>query len=126
MSTDTLPRHRHTVGEVAAQAGVAASAVRFYETHGLITAERTTGGQRRFDDDAACLIKVAKVAQRVGLTVREIRDLLATLPARPAPADWGRLTDALVAEAEARTAALRTCLQELGSGTKLCDLDTAV
>ncbi|MEX5717298.1 MerR family DNA-binding transcriptional regulator [Geodermatophilus maliterrae] len=112
-----------TVSDVATASGVAPSAVRFYEKHGLVTAVRTAGDQRRFDDSAACRIKVAKVAQRVGLTVREIADVFAALPADPQPEDWGRVADVLVAEAEARTAALRSHLGEMRSGAKLCDID---
>ncbi|MEU4428824.1 MerR family transcriptional regulator [Actinoplanes sp. NPDC024001] len=111
-----------TVGEVAADAGVAASAVRFYEQHGIIRAERTAGDQRRFDESAACRIRVAKVAQRVGLTVREIAEVFADLPADPRPQDWGRVAEHLIAEAEARTAALKAYLGEMRSGAKLCDL----
>ncbi|SIR80894.1 MerR family transcriptional regulator [Williamsia sterculiae] len=109
-----------TVGDVADEAGVAPSAVRFYESHGIIHARRNTGNQRRFDDSAACRIKVAKLAQRVGLTVREITELFDDLPTHPAPDDWGRITDALVAEAERRVAALRSYLAEMGSDGLLC------
>lgn len=111
-----------TVGDVAAESGVAPSAVRFYEQHGVITAVRTAGDQRRFDASAACRIRVAKVAQRVGLTVREIAEVFADLPADPAPQDWGRVAGALIAEAEARTAALRAHLADMRSGSRLCDL----
>ncbi|WP_433359975.1 MerR family transcriptional regulator [Actinoplanes sp. CA-142083] len=111
-----------SVGEVAAEAGVAASAVRFYEQHGIIGAVRTSGDQRRFDESAACRIRVAKVAQRVGLTVREIAGVFAALPHDPQPEDWGRVAETLIAEAEARTAALREHLAGLRSGAKLCDL----
>jgi MerR family redox-sensitive transcriptional activator SoxR len=111
-----------TVGEVAAASGVAPSAVRFYEQHGVIVAIRTAGDQRRFDESAACRIRVAKVAQRVGLTVREISEIFATLPADPQPSDWGHVAKTLVTEAESRTAALRAHLAAIGSGTRLCDL----
>ena len=125
MSIDarTPPGFTLSVSDVAAATGVAPSAVRFYEQHGLITAHRTNGDQRRFDDNAACRIKVAKVAQRVGLTVREIADVLATLPDDPQPEDWGRVADTLVDEAESRTAALRAYLGELRSGARLCEVD---
>ncbi|MEU4832867.1 MerR family DNA-binding transcriptional regulator [Streptosporangium sp. NPDC023615] len=115
-----------SVKDVAAAAGVAPSAVRFYEQHGLITAYRTTSDQRRFDDLAACRIKVAKVAQRVGLTVREIADIFAALPDDPRPQDWNRVAVALVDEAEARTAALRTYLDEIRSDRRLCEIDDRV
>lgn len=111
-----------TVSEVAAEAGVAPSAVRFYENHGLITAARTSGNQRRFTEADPCRIKVAKVAQRVGLSVREIADLFAILPEEPGPQDWGQVARALVGEAQARVDALRATLDDLGSGTKLCEL----
>jgi MerR family redox-sensitive transcriptional activator SoxR len=111
-----------TVGEVAAASGVASSAVRFYEQHGVIHAERTSGDQRRFDSSAACRIRVAKVAQRVGLTVREIAAIFDALPADPAPADWGRVAETLIREAEERTATLRTHLDEMRSGSRLCEL----
>jgi MerR family redox-sensitive transcriptional activator SoxR len=111
-----------TVSDVAAEAGVAASAVRFYEQHGIITAVRTAGDQRRFDDSAACRIRVAKVAQRVGLTVREIAEVFAALPQDPKPRDWGCVAETLIAEAEARTAALKSHLAAMRSGAKLCDL----
>ena len=116
---DTFTR---SVRDVAAESGVAPSAVRFYEQHGLITAVRTAGDQRRFDDSAACRIRVAKVAQRVGLTVREIAEIFAALPADPGPPDWGRVADTLIAEAEARTAALRAHLTEMRGGGRLCEI----
>lgn len=111
-----------TVGDIAAASGVAPSAVRFYERYGVITAARTASNQRRFDESAACRIKVAKLAQRVGLTVREIAELFAELPAAPQPHDWGRVAQALVEEAEARATDLRTQLAMIGSGTKLCEI----
>ena len=120
--TSVPPRYTLTVAEVAAASGVAPSAVRFYEQHGVITAARTAGDQRRFDDGAACRIRVAKLAQRVGLTVREIAGVFAGLPADPEPADWGRVAETLIAEAEARTARLRESLDAMSSGGRLCEL----
>lgn len=112
----------YTVSEVAEQAGVAPSAVRFYDKHGLISGIRTHGNQRRFALDAACRVKVAKVAQRIGLTVAEIATLLETLPRDPGIEDWQRLHAALRAEAEGRIADLNAQLTALSSGRKLCDL----
>ncbi len=111
-----------TVRDVAADSGVAASAVRFYEKYGVITALRTPGNQRRFDESASCRIKVAKLAQRVGLTVREIAKIFADLPPEPGPEDWGRIADELITEAETRTAELRARLDEMLSGAKLCEI----
>ncbi|MER7132659.1 MerR family DNA-binding transcriptional regulator [Streptosporangium saharense] len=111
-----------TVSDVAAESGVARSAVRFYEKHGVITAVRTSSNQRRFDESAACRIQIAKLAQRVGLTVREIADLFADLPANPELDDWGRIGDRLIAEAEGRVVQLKAYLAEIETGNKLCDI----
>lgn len=116
------PPATRTVGDVAADSGVAASAVRFYEKYGVITATRTLSNQRRFDESAACRIKVAKLAQRVGLTVREIADVFADLPPDPGPEDWDRVADILTTEAEARTNELRARLADMRTGTKLCEI----
>ena len=104
-----------TVGVVAAGSGVAASAVRFYEEHGVIRAVRTSTNQRRFDDSAVPRIQLAKLAQRIGLTVREIADLFAHLPRDPACADWSRVADHLVAEAHSRMTDLTLHLELLTS-----------
>jgi MerR family redox-sensitive transcriptional activator SoxR len=111
-----------TVSDVAATSGAAPSAVRFYEKHGVINAARTAGNQRRFDESAACRIQVARLAQRVGLTVREIAEMFAGLPADPEPEDWGRIAHQLVTEAERRVADLKAQLTSLGSGQRLCEL----
>lgn len=111
-----------TVGEVAAESGVAPSAVRFYEKQGIIHASRTSTNQRRFDESAPCRIHVAQLAQRVGLTVREIAELFGGLPADPKPEDWAKMSDHLVQQAEQRVADLKRHLAALGTEAKLCDL----
>jgi MerR family redox-sensitive transcriptional activator SoxR len=115
-----------TVSEVAAESGVAPSAVRFYERYGVIRAQRTTGNQRRFASDASCRIKVAKLAQRVGLTVREIAETFDTLPSEPQPEDWQKIAAQLVTEAEQRVEALKRATSAMSSGGHLCELDEAL
>lgn len=124
--TTTSDRADLTVSEIAADTGVAASAVRFYETRGVIDAVRTAGNQRRFHESTVCRIEVAKLAQRVGLTVREITELFSALPTDPGPADWEHIGNQLISEAERRVAELRTQLDSLGSGTELCQVDAAI
>jgi MerR family redox-sensitive transcriptional activator SoxR len=111
-----------TVQQIAERAGVAGSAVRFYERHGLISACRTSSNQRRFDETAACRIKVARVAQRVGLTIREIAEHFDRLPADPGPEDWREVAVALITQARQRIRTLEFVLDDLSSGRKLCDL----
>lgn len=83
-----------SIGEVADRAGIAASALRYYEKEGLIHSDRSDGGQRRFHRDVLRLVAFIRAAQRVGLTLDEIRDALHTLPEKrtPTAADWARLS----------------------------------
>jgi len=113
---------RLTVGELARASGVAPSAVRFYETHGLITGERTAGNQRRFRDSDACRVKVIRVAQQVGLSVAEIKAFLDDLPDAPSATDWRRLAERLVQEATERIQRLASVVDDIVTGDKLCDL----
>ena len=83
-----------TIGEVSERTAVATSALRFYETRGLIRATRSTSGQRRYARDVLRRVSFIRIAQRVGLSLDEIRDSLALLPAQRTPnkADWERLS----------------------------------
>src|SRR3954449_11844653 len=83
-----------TIGEVARRAGVATSALRFYEQQGLIRATRSEGNQRLFDRDVLRRVAVIRVGQRVGLSLGEIREALASLPNSRTPnvADWERIS----------------------------------
>ena len=83
-----------TIGELADRSGVATSAIRFYETRGLVHSERTTGNQRRYAKSTLRRVAFIRTAQRVGLSLEEIGDALATLPdgRTPTKADWARLS----------------------------------
>ena len=83
-----------TIGAVSGRSGVAASALRFYESEGLIHSTRTEGGQRRYARDALRRVSFIRVAQQVGLSLDEIRDALASLPQNRTPTarDWQRLS----------------------------------
>lgn len=85
-----------TIGEVSERSGLALSAIRFYEDKGLITSTRTPGGQRRFRRDVLRRLAFIQAAQRVGLTLDEISQALAALPADVAPsgAEWKELSAA--------------------------------
>jgi len=82
------------IGEVAERAGVPPSALRFYEHEGLISSTRTSGGQRRYHREVLRRIAFVRAAQRVGLTLEEIKRALASLPdgRTPTAADWARLS----------------------------------
>jgi MerR family redox-sensitive transcriptional activator SoxR len=94
--TTSVPDARRllSVGDVAARAGIAVSALHFYETKGLIRAERSGGNQRRYGRDVLRRLAVIKAAQRVGIPLDEIRAALDTLPPErpPTAADWATLS----------------------------------
>jgi MerR family redox-sensitive transcriptional activator SoxR len=114
-----------TVSDLARAAGVASSAVRFYEKQGLITSQRTLGNQRRFHRVDECLVKIIRVAQRVGLSVAEIRALMADLPESSRDItvdDFLRLRHRLEDEARTRIQALTAALDDLSTDRELCEL----
>src|SRR4051812_39744592 len=82
------------IGEVAARAGMAPSALRYYEDQGLIAAQRTAGGARRYPRSVLRRLAVIRAARNIGLSLPEIRAALDTLPAGrpPTAADWARLS----------------------------------
>ena len=83
-----------TIGDFAARSGVAPSALRFWEKEGLIRSTRTSGNQRRYQRSELRRVAFIKIAQQVGVSLEEIRDVLAALPENrtPTKADWSRLS----------------------------------
>jgi len=86
--------HDLSIGALAERTGVAPSALRFYEAEGLVHADRTEGGQRRYGRDAIRRVSFIRVAQEVGLRLDEIREALSSLPdsRTPTQRDWDRLS----------------------------------
>jgi MerR family redox-sensitive transcriptional activator SoxR len=64
------------IGEVARRAGVRVSLIRYYEEIGLLPEPPRVSGQRRYDDTVLRRLAVIDVAQRAGLTLDEIRELV--------------------------------------------------
>jgi MerR family transcriptional regulator, redox-sensitive transcriptional activator SoxR len=83
-----------TIGDFAVRAGVAPSALRYYEKEGLISSTRTGGNQRRYQRSELRRVAFIKIAQQVGVSLDEIRDALSALPdsRTPTKADWARLS----------------------------------
>ncbi|SFP16653.1 MerR family transcriptional regulator, redox-sensitive transcriptional activator SoxR [Geodermatophilus dictyosporus] len=107
-----------TIGEVAARAGLAPSALRYYEAQGLVTATRTAGGARRFPRSVLRRLAFVRAAQNVGLSLPEIRAALATLPdgRTPSARDWARLSRGWRDRLDAQIAAL----EQLRDGLSSC------
>ena len=86
--------HQLTIGQLSERSGVATSAIRFYESRGLVHSVRTTGNQRRYEQATLRRVSFIKAAQRIGLSLDEIADAMALLPDNrtPTKADWTLLS----------------------------------
>ena len=104
-----------TIGDLARRSGLAASALRFYEEQGLICAERTTGGQRRYARGTLRRVALIRAAQRVGLPLADVAEALSTLPhdRTPTKRDWQRLSALWRARLDARIIAMQELRDEL-------------
>lgn len=83
-----------SIGDLANRTGLAVSAIRYYETKGLITPERNAGGQRRFMRSDIRRLSFIMIAQQFGFTLPQIEVELHDLPNNRAPnkADWTRIS----------------------------------
>ena len=66
---------RLPIGEVARQAGMRASRIRFYERRGILPAPERVSGMRRYGPDVVRRLAIIDLAQRVGFTLDEIGQL---------------------------------------------------
>ncbi|MGP4087587.1 heavy metal-responsive transcriptional regulator [Streptomyces sp. KR55] len=89
------------ISQLAERSGVPATTLRFYETAGLLPAERTASGYRVYGEDAVERLAFISSAKLLGLALEEIRDLLevreegacASVRARMLPLVADRITD---------------------------------
>jgi MerR family redox-sensitive transcriptional activator SoxR len=108
-----------TIGDLAARSGVAPSALRFYETQGLITARRTSGNQRRYERPVLRRVALIQAGRAAGIPLEQVRAALDMLPSQRTPTrrDWERLSrawrddlDARIATLQALRSRLTTCI----------------
>ncbi|MBO1901912.1 redox-sensitive transcriptional activator SoxR [Leucobacter weissii] len=81
-----------SVGEMSARTGVAVSALHYYERLGLIAAERTSGGQRRYPRHMLRRVALISVAKRLGIPLADVQEAFAEVPltSTPSHTDWQR------------------------------------
>jgi MerR family transcriptional regulator, copper efflux regulator len=103
------------IGELAATAGVATKTIRYYETIGVLhPPRRTGGGYRDYDDEAADRLAVIRAAQSAGLSLGEIRGIVALRDRGKTPcAHVLDLLTARAAEIDRRIAELNRMRAEL-------------
>ncbi len=112
----TLPA-QITIGELSQRTGVATSALRFYESVGLISAERSAANHRRYNRATIRRVSVIRAAQNVGLSLDEIARALASLPSNRVPLkrDWERMSRAWQEQLDERIAGLAALRADLTS-----------
>ncbi|QXC61127.1 redox-sensitive transcriptional activator SoxR [Aquihabitans sp. G128] len=109
--------HDLTIGALSERSGIAHSALRYYEDEGLLHAERTAGGQRRYHRDALRRVAFIRTAQQVGLSLEEIREAMASLPDNRTPNqhDWDELASSWRPRLDAQIALLERLRDRLTS-----------
>jgi len=80
------------IGELGRQAGIRTSAIRFYESVGLMPKPPRESGWRRYDASVSDRLKVIQAAREVGFSLAEIKLLLDGFPKKTNPSNrWKKL-----------------------------------
>lgn len=81
-----------TIGEVAQRAGLRPSAIRYYESAGILPKPRRSSGQRRYNPDILHLLHAVDVAKQAGFSIAELQQLFQSVQDQEAPSvAWKRL-----------------------------------
>jgi MerR family redox-sensitive transcriptional activator SoxR len=106
-----------TIGEVAQQAGMQASALRYYESVGLLPAPKRVNGRRRYDESVLQQLTIIQMAQRAGFTIAEIQTLRHGFePDTPPSARWRQLAAEKLVELHGRLRQTQQMIQVLENG----------
>ena len=83
-----------SIGHLAARTGLSVSAIRYYETQGLVSPDRNAGGQRRFEPSDIRRLSFVMIAQQFDFSIEQIREQLALLPDQrtPTKSDWTKIS----------------------------------
>ena len=103
------------IGELADQAGVTVKTVRYYEDIGVLASPgRTPSGYRDYDTGALDRLAFVRTAQSVGLTLGEIREIVALRDRGETPCEHvAELIERRATEIEQRVVALQALQGEL-------------
>lgn len=113
-----------SIGAVARQAGMRASALRYYEQAGLLPAPRRVSGRRRYEAGVFEVLDLIRLAQRAGFTIQEVRTLMHGFrQSTPASERWRRMSERKIAELSERIAEAER-MRDLLARLNECDCDT--
>ncbi len=106
-----------TIGEVARRAGLRTSALRYYESIGLLPAPRRVNGRRRDAPDSVRQVRVLQFAQQAGFTIAEMQTLFnGFAPGQPPKARFERLARQKLTELDEVIERARQMQQVLAAG----------
>jgi DNA-binding transcriptional MerR regulator len=81
------------IGDVAAATGLRTSAIRYYEDSGILPAPVRVSGKRRYDPETIDRLTLIRFCGRLGMSLADVRGLLATPSGRRAKDHWRQLVD---------------------------------
>jgi len=110
-----MPLSVLSIGQLADRTGLSVSAIRFYETQGLIKPSRNTGGQRRFLRSDIRRLSFVLIAQQFGFTIKQIRKQLQMLPDErtPSKGDWAKISASFRVDLNAKIESLTQLRENL-------------
>jgi MerR family redox-sensitive transcriptional activator SoxR len=107
-----------TIGEMARQAHIATSAIRYYERRGLLSADARQSGQRRYRTETLRRLVFIGMMQDIGLTLDEVDGILQAATT----AEWKPIVGQRLAGLDEQIAQLQHA-RELLAGVLLCPFD---
>lgn len=92
------------IGTLAKRTGLSISAIRYYDSQGLVHASRNAGGQRRFHRSTIRRLSFVLIAQQLGLKLDAISQQLQALPSERTPTakDWAAIGRTMRRDLDAR------------------------
>ena len=110
-----IPVGNLSIGQLAERTGLAVSAIRYYETQGLVSPDRNAGGQRRFLRSDIRRLSFVQIAQQFGFSINQIREQFDSLPdgRTPTKADWTKISRSFRAELDQRIETLTNLRNKL-------------
>lgn len=108
-----------SIGQVARRCGLAPSAIRYYESIGLLPRPMRVGRQRRYTAEVIGRVRLVQIAREAGFTVAETRAFIAGFSATTPPAArWHTLAERKLAEIDTQMERLRRMKQLLEYGSR--------
>ncbi|MGI8644620.1 MAG: MerR family transcriptional regulator [Thermomicrobiales bacterium] len=107
---------RFSIGDVAKRAGIQPSAIRYYETAGVLPEPHRVNGRRQYGGDTLIRLRVVRMAREAGFTIAEIKALFHSFPEDTAASlRWRALAGQKIAEMNtviAQAERMRAVLEE--------------